>query len=416
MFRALQGEQPDVVPAAPAYLGLFLADFERAFYVEQYRLRMRGHSRYPVDHDEDTRFRAQARCQSYGIFKTRPDWIEIGRGASRAWAERTDIVLQDGILCYEDKVSGARLPMREAALPRGDERLVAGNRAARDLWDTSEQVWSKEQVDARLPILSSDELLARGDFDLPKQVVADYGDRYFISTILDTPFSDAYDLLGFQGLMLIQHDHPVLFHYLLERQLAKTQQVMEAWAAIGVHGVYVQEVFTGADLISPRSYDEFVFAYNQPYFRYMSALGLLAIHYVCGDVVPRLDRIAQLDIAAVAVEESKKNFAIEIEDVVNRVGGRVAVLGNIDAVQFGIHSTMEEMAAEVKRQVRIGARAKGFVVSTGSPFPLDTNPRLIDTLAATAHSQSVRGTVEPALLPLCVPESPRLRPRPLCRC
>jgi uroporphyrinogen-III decarboxylase len=61
-------------------------------------------------------------------------------------------------------------------------------------------------------------------------------------------------------------------------------------------------------------------------------------------------------------------------------------LGNVDAVRFGLHASMEEMAAEVKRQVRIGARAKGFVVSTGSPFPLDTNPRLVDTLVATAHS------------------------------
>ncbi len=117
MFRALQGEQPDVVPAAPAYPGLFLADFERAFYVEQYRLRMRGRSRYPIDHGEDTRFRVQAKYQSHGIFKTRPDWIEVSRGASRAWADRTDIVLQDGVLCYEDKVSGVRLPMRGAALP-----------------------------------------------------------------------------------------------------------------------------------------------------------------------------------------------------------------------------------------------------------------------------------------------------------
>jgi hypothetical protein len=55
---------------------------------------------------------------------------------------------------------------------------------------------------------------------------------------------------------------------------------------------------------------------------------------------------------------------------------------------------MEEMAAEVKRQIHSGARAKGFVVSTGSPFPLDTNLRLIDTLVATAHSHSVRGPVE----------------------
>jgi len=55
-------------------------------------------------------------------------------------------------------------------------------------------------------------------------------------------------------------------------------------------------------------------------------------------------------------------------------------------VQFGLHASLEEMTAEVKRQAQIGARARGFVVSTGSPFPLDTNPRLIDTLVATAHS------------------------------
>ncbi len=386
MFRVLRGETPDVVPAAPAYLSLFLADFERAYYIEQYRLRMRGRSRYPVNHKEDTQLRAQAIVQSYGIFRVRPDWIELGRGPSRAWAERTDIVAKDGVLYYENKASGVRLPMHDVPLPYGNMDLVAENRSKRDLWDISGQIQSKEQVDARLPVPGVEELLARGDYELPKQVVADYGDRFFLTTILDTPFSDAYDLLGFQGLMLIQHDHPALFHYLLERKLLCTQKVMGAWAAIGIHGVYVEEVFTGADIISPRSYDEYVFAYNQPYFQHMSGLGLLPIHYVCGDVIPRLDRIVQLEIAAVAVEESKKAFVIEIEEVVRRVDGRVAVLGNIDAVRFGSGATMEEMAAEVRRQARIGAGAKGFAVSTGSPFPLDTNPRLIDTMVTTAHT------------------------------
>jgi uroporphyrinogen-III decarboxylase len=58
-------------------------------------------------------------------------------------------------------------------------------------------------------------------------------------------------------------------------------------------------------------------------------------------------------------------------------------------VRFGIHATLEEMAAQVRHQAGIGARANGFVVSTGSPFPLDTNPRLIDTLVETAHSLSL---------------------------
>jgi uroporphyrinogen-III decarboxylase len=255
-----------------------------------------------------------------------------------------------------------------------------------DLWDVSAQIRDEADVDARLPIVTSDELLARGDFDLPRRIVADYGDDYFLSTILDTPFSDAYDLLGFQGLMLIQYDRPALFHHLLRRKLAQTREVMDAWAKVGVHGVYVEEVFTGADMISPGSYDEFVFAYNQPYFRHMRGLGLYPIHYVCGDVIPRLERILALDIAAVAVEESKKQFRIEIEEVVDRVQGRVAVFGNVDTIRFGLHGTMAEMEDEVRRQAEIGVRNGGFVVSTGSPFPLDTNPRLIDTLVATAHS------------------------------
>jgi uroporphyrinogen-III decarboxylase len=186
--------------------------------------------------------------------------------------------------------------------------------------------------------------------------------------------------------MVTQHDRPKLLHYMLQRQLAQTQERMAALASVGVHGAYVQEVFTGADMISPRAYDEFVLSYNRPYFQHLSGLGLLPVHYVCGDVIPRLEQMAGCDVAAIAVEESKKNFRIEIEDVVDLVGERVTVFGNIDAVHYGLHVTLEEMAAEVRRQAGIGAKAKGFVVSTGSPFPLDTNPRLLDTLVATAHS------------------------------
>jgi hypothetical protein len=384
--RILRGERPDCIPAAPAYLVLFLADFERAYYIELYRRQIGDLASYAIDHEEDTRFRAEAFYQSYGIFKTRPDWMELHRGASRTWANRVNIVNVDGVLHYEDKENGLRVPMRDVPLPRGESRLIANSRAKTDLWDTAATIQSKEHVDERLPIPTADELLDRGDFDLPMRIVADYGDRFFLTSILDTPFSNAYDLLGFQGLMTFQYDQRELFHYLLDRQLAKTKVVMEAWARAGVHGIYVEEVFTGADLISPRAYDEFVYAYNRPYFEYMSGLGLFPIHYVCGDVIPRLDRIAQLDIAAVAVEESKKSFTIEIAEVVERVNGRLTVLGNIDAVKFGPGATMAEMTTEVRRQARIGARAKGFLVSTGSPFPLDTNPRLIDVMVETAHS------------------------------
>jgi len=312
--------------------------------------------------------------------------MEIGQGSSRSWAERTEIVDEDGVLYYEDMRTGARQPMHDSPLPRGSMEETTEPDSTKDIWDTSREVQSEEQVDTRLPLSDPQTMLERGDFDLPQQVMTDYGDTKFITTILDTPFSDAYEVLGFKGLMVIQRKQPKLFHYLLERQLEVTKIMMEVWAKVGIHGVYVEEVFTGADIISPRAYDEFVFAYNQPYFIHMSSLGLRPIHYVCGDVIPRLERIAQLDIAAVGVEESKKKFVIELEEVVRQVADRVAVLGNIDAVRYGQNASLEDMATEANRQLRIGQDAQGFLLSTGSPFPLDTNPRLIDTMIATAHA------------------------------
>jgi uroporphyrinogen-III decarboxylase len=101
-----------------------------------------------------------------------------------------------------------------------------------------------------------------------------------------------------------------------------------------------------------------------------------------------LGRIAELDVSAIAVEESKKGFRIDIEDVVRLAGERRVVFGNIDAVEYGVRAPADAIRAEVRRQVRAGARARGFVVSTGIPFPLDTNPRRIDALVAAAHAEA----------------------------
>ena len=385
MHKALRGEKPDVVPAAPCYLCLYLADAERVSYIEQYRHRMQGRRRYPIDHTEDTQFRLQALIQSYSVLKAQPDWIEVGPGASKAWAERTEIVLRSGVLCYEDKVSGVCVPMHTISIPYGDSPLSDANPFAGDENLLATAV-THADINAQMPILNTEEWLARGDLDLPRLVAAEYGDEFFISTILDTPYSDVYDLLGFKGLMITQRANPDLFQYILKRKLMQSKESVIAWADTGIHGVFVQEVFSGVDSISPRNYDQFVFAYNQPYFQHMRSLGLLPIHYVCGDAVPRIERMLECDIAAVAFEESKKKFQIEIADVFERVAGRKAVFGNIDAVHFGIHSTPEEMSAEVKRQASIGAQARGFIVSTGSPFPLETDSRMIDTFIMTAHS------------------------------
>ncbi len=396
MLQALRGHKPDRIPAAPCYLSLYMAERVRAAYIEQYRERLGGRRRYRVEHAEDTHFRAQALYRAYAVFKSPPDWIEVETGASRAWAERTEITRQGDVLFYHDLQDDTRVAMDSIPMPREDERLRDMTPVAQDVWDRSGRFASRADVEAHMPIVSREDWLAGGAFDLPRQVVSERGERCFISTVLDTPFSDAYGVLGFRGLMVFQRQKPDLLQYLLQRQLMRSTEMVHAWAETGIHGIFVEEVFAGADCISPASYDTFVHAYNQPYFHLMRSLGLLPIYYLCGDALPRVKRMLECNIAAVATEESKKKFRIEIADVVAEVGGRAALFGNIDAIHFGIQSTPEEMAAEVRRQCRIGAGAGGFIAGTGSPFPLETDPAMIDVLVEAAHGVVPAPTTPPA--------------------
>ena len=68
------------------------------------------------------------------------------------------------------------------------------------------------------------------------------------------------------------------------------------------------------------------------------------------------------------LEESKKGFKIDIEDVVDVVQGRIAVLGNLDAIGVLQGGSEQDLEAEIARQVRVGRRNKGrFIMSIGSP-------------------------------------------------
>ncbi len=386
MRAALKGERPDVVPAAPSYLGLFRAYAEKRYYVEQYRTRTKGAKRYAVDHDEDVEFRANAIYRAYEMFAEKPDCIEVTPGPARDWAARTEIVIEDDRLWYLDTVSGDRREMLSSPFPTGSDylygNLPSGDR--QDVWDQSELIQNRDVIDMLVRLVPLEELQEQGVFDLPKKVARENSERFTI--VYDSsPYTAAY-LLGFQGMMLAFYDNPDNLKYFIGRILEQRKPILRGYAEAGYDGMYVEEIFSGADIISPALYDEFVFPFNAEYFRTARALGLLTAYYVCGNPMPLIPKILQLSCDAIAFEEGKKNFTIEVEEVVARAGNEKCVFGNIDAPHFGLHATPDEVRAEVRRQIDAGLKAKGFVVSTGSPLPLQTPLTNIDAMVAAAHA------------------------------
>jgi len=66
-----------------------------------------------------------------------------------------------------------------------------------------------------------------------------------------------------------------------------------------------------------------------------------------------------------SLEESKKNFKINIEWVNGIGSGRYYIFGNIDSIRILQNGTWEDLEREIKRQINIGKEYGRFVISLG---------------------------------------------------
>jgi uroporphyrinogen-III decarboxylase len=77
---------------------------------------------------------------------------------------------------------------------------------------------------------------------------------------------------------------------------------------------------------------------------------------------------------------------IDIEDVVERVQGRCAVLGNLDAMNLLPNASEEQLRAEISRQIAAGRRnGSRFIMSLGSPVTPETPVKRVRLYCDLVH-------------------------------
>ena len=77
---------------------------------------------------------------------------------------------------------------------------------------------------------------------------------------------------------------------------------------------------------------------------------------------------------------------IDIENVVSKVRGRRAVLGNLDSVGILQNATESQLRPELSRQISAGRRnANRFITSLGGPVTPGTPPARVRRYCDLAH-------------------------------
>jgi len=229
--------------------------------------------------------------------------------------------------------------------------------------------------------------LTRGVGDLATALVDEFGRDLYPICHVGSPLWLCYYLWGFEGMMEMTALRPDLVERACERYLAQSVHAARIAAAIGARAIWIEECMT--DAVSPDSFGRL----NVPFLRRLIAevhgLGMKSIYYYCGSPEDRWEHLLSVGADALALEEGKKGFIVDIEEAAERAAGRCVLLGNLDAMGLLEKATEAELRAEIARQLRAGRRNRSrFIMSLGSPVTPATPVSRVRLYCSLVHSLS----------------------------
>ena len=297
------------------------------------------------------------------ISKLGEDWFQLPTGPSHWARERTAVETRsDGVYSVDRETGTAQKLKRPRVGGWPEERRVMSAHPAHP-------PMSREEIDEQLPLGPEPDYQApfrNGSADVTKQLLDEFGSEKYPIQSVGSPLWRCYSLWGFEGMMTALMDMPDLVEYVCQREAEIACRSVKQSAALGAVGIWLEECMT--DMVSPDAFRRF----NLPYLRRIvdtiREAGMHSVYYYCGDPAGKLDLLLESGADALGLEESKKGFDIDIADIAEHVDGRMALLGNLDAIHLLETGTEEEIRAEIARQIAAGRRnGSRFVMSIGSP-------------------------------------------------
>lgn len=339
------------IPAVICYEGIYIRD-----HWEQL-------ASYPWWYREVPDLDSQMLWRREVITKTGQDWFQLPSFYSAAERQHLSIEAGPEGVSLVDRHTGRVESLEEPQV--GGWSVSAGIQSVHP----GRVALAPDEIDALIPVpraFGPAVSMTDGRGDLAAEMLKEFGQDLYPIRHVPSPLWCCYGLWGFEGMMTLIATRPDLVRHACGRFLAlSTHSVREA-AALGAAGIWIEECLT--DVISPRAFASLNVPFLARLVDEVRAAGLKSIYYFCGNPEGKWEQLLSAGADALALEESKKGFVIDIEDVVARVGGRCTVLGNLDAVGILQNGIEGRLRAEISRQIAAGRRnGSRFVMSLGSP-------------------------------------------------
>ena len=307
------------------------------------------------------------------------DGCMVHTGCADGWAEGHDVEKFPDFWMVTEKSTGRKYRL----LPDGCEAREDGTPFAQDvshdmfLRKGVPGITSEEEIDAVIPPVPTDTVLEESGRFRPLKFMADkYPDRHF-SFQVSSPYVRAINACGgyMEGLVTMAGD-PGLFRKIMERYTGMMEALPAPGEKAGGRSIWFTSYYCGGDTISPRDYAEMVFPYEKMICEKAKALGLSVLYWFLGDLMPILDKVMELPIDALVLEQGRKGYNIDPVEIRKRVGDRFCLFGFGYEMDFCTFNR-EGLKGEFLRQFE-GAGKNGAFIAGTPIMPPDANPEAVD--------------------------------------
>ena len=309
--------------------------------------------------------------------KTGLDWYEIPIDYNYTQEDRNHIVIEEqGNRIYRiDRRTGQK---EELTRPHWSDIEIDSSANMEELPQTTADI---DRTFGLLDENKSEKSAEDGRNALSLVMREELGRLQFPVAQIMTPLFSMFYQWGYESVMMLIATRPDLVNHTCNRFFERCLQDLRKAVWMGAKGIWIEDSFT--DQISPAHFKSLNLGFLNKMIEEIRSLGLKSIYYYCGDPTGKWDLITGIGADAFAFEESKKGFTIDIEDVVDRVNGRAAVFGNLDAIHTLPHASEDRLRHEIKRQIAAGRKNNNrFVMSIGSPVtpatPVERLRRYVD--------------------------------------
>ena len=363
ILRALSSEGTDAFGAVVCYPNIFRRDrWEDLIDVP-----------YGYDHDGDperTAHVARAFVEATGL-----DWVQVAGQRPAAFRKRYVAEERDGRIALVDRETGEAAPVKRP--PVGGEAIRA----------VDVPTWAPESradIDEQLAEMAEGAraLATDGRLDAFRIMRRELPGAFLLYHVW-SPFWAMDNYMSFENFMTLGVEKPDLCRHFVERLTEILSAEVLVLEDSGIDAIWIEECMT--DQISPAMFAELAVPGNRALVDAARRARLKSFYYFCGDPNGRLDLILDAGADALALEESKKGFTIDIDDIQRQVGDRCALLGNLDAVGVLQKGSQDDLRREIERQLAVARRTGRFVMSAGSPVTPATDPARVREYARIVH-------------------------------